>query len=150
MTARRAHADGGGRRAAGPSERGSGTVLAVGLAGVLCTLLVAGVTLLGVVAAAHRAAAAADLAALAGAQSLAGAQPLPGTRPVAGGRAVDGCGRARAIARAHDADVVGCTRRGEEIWVRVTVPVGWAPPGVPRVAQASARAGPAPGGMRPR
>ncbi len=139
-------------------ERGSGTVLAVGLAGVLFTLLVAAVTLLGVVAATHRAAAAADLAALAGAQALAEAQTiagaqaltgepaLTGEQTLAGGQAAAACHRADVIARAHEAVLVECSPRGAEVRIRVQVPLGYGPPGLPTFARGAARAGPSPVG----
>lgn len=82
-------------------ERGSGTVLAVGLVAGLLTLVVALAALGGVLVASHRARAAADLSALAGAGAVTGAfaagPGVTGPRPTAEDRArVDGPGTSRA------------------------------------------------------
>ncbi|MEP7161524.1 MAG: Rv3654c family TadE-like protein, partial [Dermatophilaceae bacterium] len=114
-------------------ERGSGTVLALGLMVVLCAVLLAGVALCGAVVAAHRAAAAADLAALAGAQTLSG-----------GSDVTQACVRAATIAGAQAAEVMGCQVRGEEVEVKVSVRVPWAQALIRQPAVARARAGPAP------
>lgn len=115
------------------SEQGSGTVAAVGLTCVMCSILLGGLTVGGVVAAAHRAASAADLAALAGAQSLAG-----------GADAALACARVRSLAAAHGAELRTCEAQAEEMLVSVAVAVR-AGPLVSGPALARARAGPAPG-----
>ncbi|WP_228255367.1 Rv3654c family TadE-like protein [Ornithinimicrobium avium] len=82
----------------GSTDRGSGTVLAIGLIGVLTTLLVAGLLVAAVALAGQRARSAADLAALAVA-----------------GRALEGTGTATAcaaggsVAGLHGAVLVSCT-----------------------------------------
>lgn len=77
-------------------ERGSGSVSAVG---IVCALLVVGITcagLVGIVAANHRAAKAADLAALAAADAARG---LTTGEP---------CARAQDVAQANQAHLVAC------------------------------------------
>ncbi|GAA5167131.1 Rv3654c family TadE-like protein [Ornithinimicrobium tianjinense] len=80
------------------AERGSGTVLAVGLVGVLLTLLVAGLLIADVAIAGQRARTAADLAALA-----------------AAGRALEGasegevCAAASAVAARNGAPLTSCS-----------------------------------------
>lgn len=88
-------------------ERGSATLLALAMIGVLVLVGAA----LGVVAAmiyAHRLAqSAADLTALAGAE--------------AGARGRDPCARAAALAVANDAALDSCTVQGRDVRVQVTV-----------------------------
>ncbi len=90
-------------------ERGAGTVLVLGMLGLV--LLVAMVTVLVAQAATvrHRAGAVADLAALAAAR--AGADNVPAS-----------CRAARAVAEANSADVSSCSvARGGDARVSVTV-----------------------------
>lgn len=112
-------------------ERGSGTVLVTGVVGVLLVLTAAAIQLGAAAGAAHRARTAADLAALAGASAL-----QQGTG--------DPCSRASELVTRNGARLLSCTLgAAESVWVRVStdVPALW--PGVPRVATATARAGPA-------
>ena len=112
-------------------ERGSGTVLVTAALGVILVLTAAAIQLGAAAGAAHRARAAADLAALAGASAL---QQGSG----------DPCSRASELATRNGAHLLSCTLGvAESLRVRVgtDVPGGW--PGIPRVATATARAGPA-------
>ncbi|WP_226343694.1 pilus assembly protein TadG-related protein [Agilicoccus flavus] len=136
------------------SERGSATVVVVGLLACALTLGIAGLTLAGVVLATHRARSAADLAALAGAARLVGAStrttsstpaaPATSTSsaaPVTRSGAGLACAAASAVARANRATPLTCAVEGAEVVVSVQVPT----PGLagrlgPAVAQA--RAGP--------
>ena len=88
-------------------ERGSGTMLMVGVCAVVMMLAFAAMLISGYVIAAHRARAAADLAALSGA--------------TAAGQGGDPCVTARANAAAHRAQVVACERVGDQIDYVVTV-----------------------------
>ena len=111
-------------------ERGSGTVLVTGALGVLLVLTAAAIQLGAAAGAAHRARAAADLAALAGASALQESTDDP-------------CSRASELVTRNGADLLSCTLgAAESVLVRVStdVPGGW--PGIPRVATATARAGP--------
>ncbi len=111
----------------GRGERGSGTVLAVAVVGVISILLVGALTVAGAVLGAHRARAAADLAALAAAASLAWAE----STSIA-------CAQAATTARLNGADLTSCAVDGAEAWVttRATVPF------LPWSARGLARAGP--------
>jgi secretion/DNA translocation related TadE-like protein len=109
-------------------ERGSATLMALALMGVLVLVGAA----LGVVAAmvhAHRVAqSAADLSALAGAEAQA--------------RGRDPCARAAALATANGATLDGCTVQGRDVRVQVTVAgPHWL--GQHHDLSAQARAGPA-------
>ena len=111
-------------------EQGSGTVLVIAALGVLLVLMAAAMQVGAAAGAAHRARAAADLAALAGASAL---QQGSG----------DPCSRAWELVARNGADLLSCTLgAAESVRVRVStdVPGGW--PGIPRVATATARAGP--------
>lgn len=96
------------------AERGSNTVTSLGL---VCVLLVLGLTmagLVGVVSANHRAATAADLAALAGADAARG---LSSGQP---------CTVAAAVAGLNGASLAGCALPSElsgTVDVRVTIPI---------------------------
>lgn len=96
------------------AERGSNTVTSVGL---VCVLLVLGLTvagLVGIVSANHRAATAADLAALAGADAARG---LSSGQP---------CTVAAAVAGRNGASLAGCALPSElsgTVDVRVTIPI---------------------------
>lgn len=116
----------------GHRERGSGTVLVLGLCGVAVVLLTVTVLLGGAVQARHRAAAAADLAALAAADVLLGraaGQP---------------CAAAGRVAAAQGGVLVRCD---VAVDASVTVRVDVVPAGAAAVlgtATTTARAGPAP------
>lgn len=96
------------------AERGSNTVTSLGL---VCVLLVLGLTmagLVGVVSANHRAATAADLAALAGADAARG---LSSGQP---------CTVAAAVAGRNGASLAGCALPSElsgTVDVRVAIPI---------------------------
>lgn len=96
------------------AERGSNTVTSLGL---VCVLLVLGLTvagLVGIVSANHRAATAADLAALAGADAARG---LSSGQP---------CTIAAAVAGRNGASLAGCALPSElsgTVDVRVTIPI---------------------------
>jgi secretion/DNA translocation related TadE-like protein len=115
------------------AERGSATVLALGVVGAVLVLLSGGVAVGGAVRAAHQAQASADLASLAAAVAL-----QQGAAPEAA------CRQAAAIAGANGADVRACSPAADEsISVRVSVDLP-DPLGVlPGPAIATARAGPA-------
>ena len=96
------------------AERGSNTVTSLGL---VCVLLVLGLTvagLVGIVSANHRAATAADLAALAGADAARG---LSSGQP---------CTVAAAVAGRNGASLAGCALPSElsgTVDIRVTIPI---------------------------
>ena len=119
----------------GRHERGSGTVLAVGLIGVLLTCLVGGLAVASAVHASQRARAAADLAALAGAAAF--------QRGLSEGTA---CHAALRLAAANGAVLRECRVADDlSVTVQVAVPVGHRLPGtLGGPARAEARAGPAP------
>jgi secretion/DNA translocation related TadE-like protein len=108
-------------------ERGSATLFAVAVVGLL-VLVGAALGVAGAMVHAHRVAqSAADLAALAGAQSLA--------------RGGDGCAAASTVAGANGATVDSCAVEGFDVRVQVTVAgPHWL--GQHRDLSAQARAGP--------
>ena len=112
-------------------ERGSGTMLMVGVCAVVMMLAYAAMLISGYVIAGHRARAAADLAALSGA-----------TAASLGG---DPCATARANAAAHRAQIVSCDRMGDQIdfVVKVTasITVTLTAPGLPTTVSSVAYAG---------
>ncbi|HEY7717641.1 MAG TPA: Rv3654c family TadE-like protein [Pedococcus sp.] len=118
----------------GRAERGSGTVMATGVCGVVAMLLAGALTVGAAVRAGHRAQGAADLAALAAAATL-----------VDGGHA-SACVRAAEVAARNGADLRACDV-GPRSTVAVTVDValgsssGWGGLAL-GPAHASARAGP--------
>jgi secretion/DNA translocation related TadE-like protein len=120
-------------RAAGlADERGSGTMLMVGVLGVLLALATATIWAAGYLAAAHKARAAADLAALSGAVAIqAGA---------------DGCAAARRVAVDNGTELSACDRVGDQvdfvISVEVARPVRTGIPGLPAQVTAVAHAAP--------
>jgi len=118
-------------RTAVRSERGSGSMLMVGVLTVVLMLGLGGVCVAGYLVAAHRARAAADLSAVSGAADIA-----------AGG---DGCPVAQRTARNNRARAVACDRVGDQfdfvITVRVEVPVSTGVAGLPRSVRATAHAG---------
>lgn len=111
-------------------DRGSGSVLVLGLVAVAVLLAGAGAVLAQAGAAAARAGAAADLAALAAADVLLGRAPG------------DPCAAARRVAQADGAAVTGCRpdAGGTVVVDVVVVPAGAAAAVGP--ARATARAGP--------
>lgn len=113
-------------------ERGSGSLLAVGLALCLLGVAAGSLTAASVAGSAHQARAAADLAAVAGATAEAGA---PGR----------GCAVAASTAAANGARLTSCAAStgGElRLVASVNLRVRW--PGLPPAVRASSRAGPAP------
>jgi secretion/DNA translocation related TadE-like protein len=112
-------------------DRGFTTIAAAFVIAGLATVLVLVVYVGAAVLARHRAQSAADLAALAAAVDHVGAGKAP-------------CAAAGAIVEAHaiGGSVEVCRIEGEDVIVRVGVPVDLGPVGV-RTATASARAGPA-------
>jgi len=139
-------------RRLGPTERGSGTVVTVGLVAVVLLLFVV-ISLLGRAQSARGAAqTAADLGALAAAQHLVGVSGGTGAAggsglavrradPVAGrgSGAAAACGIARDVVAANGAVLSRCAVLDDGV-VRVTA----TRPGGIGVASASARAGPRP------
>lgn len=105
-------------------ERGSGSVLALGILCAVVVVAAGGLALAGAGAAGARAAAAADLAALAAADVAAGR---------AGGVP---CDIADAVARANGATLHACDQTGLTVTVTATTPY------LALAASASARAGP--------
>lgn len=116
-----------------PSERGSGTVLALGLGLVVIMAVVLLLLLAQSAVAASRAAAAADLAALAAADAARG---ITSGEP---------CAVAREVALKNGADMVACSE-GPDASVQVRTELGAGP--ILGAATGLARAGPppAPGG----
>lgn len=118
------------RTAALPRDRGSGTVYAAALAGVLI-VITAAAAIIGKAHVAHRrAASAADLAALAAAQVLVDGSGDP-------------CARATSVAGVNGAGVTACAIEGETVLITTSVPVDLGGLGL-LDASASARAGPVP------
>jgi secretion/DNA translocation related TadE-like protein len=118
--------------AASADERGSGTMLMVGVLGVLLALGAAAIWAAGYLAAGHKARAAADLAALSGAVAIQ-----------AGG---DGCAAARRVAADNGAELSACDRVGDQvdfvISVEVVRRVRTGISGLPAQVSAVAHAGP--------
>lgn len=110
-------------------DRGSVSVVLVGVIAAVFTVALGAAHLSAAVSATRAASAAADLSALAGAHAeLAGA---------------DGCRAAQQIAQANGASVQWCETSAAFVnTVEVSVPVGFAFPGAARSARAVARAGP--------
>ena len=126
-----------GVRERGVRDRGAGTVLALGLIGVVIGLTAGLGTLGQVVASRHRAAAAADLAALAAAQTVAGT----GAESAGAGP----CAVAARVAAANGGRLAACSL-GPDGTATVSVRVE---AGHGRAAQATARGGPAASHLRP-
>lgn len=116
----------------GRGERGSGTVLTVGLMGLVLALAGAAMVVAGYLVAAHRAKAAADLGALSGAAAVRSG--------------LDPCVAAARAAEGQRAEVRRCERVGDQIDFVVTVTaqvtVGVRVPGLPRTLAAVGHAGP--------
>lgn len=138
---------------AGRSDRGSGTVLVLGLLGVVVALAGLVVLVGAVVVARHHAESAADLAALAaaGSDGLDGPDPVPAGVTLGGtgagtGPGGPGCRRAEAVATAGGGSLASCRRLDDGSYVvRVVVPVTVTSSLLPAVgdlrATARARAG---------
>lgn len=120
-------------------ERGSGTLLMLGLVAVVLTLIAVIALLAETQSARGAAQAAADLGALAAAEHLV-ESARGGAAPVAGARGT-ACAVARAVVSANGASLTGCALLDDGV-VRVTT----AQSGGLGPARASARAGPAPPG----
>ncbi len=116
-------------RGAVSGEDGAGTVLILGIIGVLLMAAVGVTGLVQAQAAAGRARTAADLAALGGATVL--------TSVVAPGEPCEVAGR---VAQANGAEVTACSVAGEDVTVEVSV--GARVLGAARSATSAARAGP--------
>jgi secretion/DNA translocation related TadE-like protein len=114
------------RPESGDHQRGSGSVLVIGVVAVIVTVGLASVHLAGAVANRHAAQATADAAALAGAFHA--------------GRGEAGCSAAAQVAVANGAVLTSCSQEGREVWVSVEVRAG----GVLPPASGRARAGPVP------
>lgn len=115
------------------SERGSSTVLAVGLIAVLLTVTMAALAVLGAVRAAHVARSVSDLAALAGAIEY---QQSPD--------AAAACAEATRVASLHDVRLLSCdVSGGGAVTVTTSAPIPLRLGGLgPDHAEGRARAGP--------
>ena len=115
------------------NDRGSSTVLAVGLIAVLLTFTLAALAVLSAVRAAHVARSTSDLAALAGAVEY---QQSPD--------AAAACAEATRVAALHDVQVLTCkVGGGGEVTVTTSAPISLRLGGVgPDHAEGRARAGP--------
>jgi len=113
-------------------ERGSATVVMLGVIAAVLMLTISGLFLASAVLASHRARAAADLAALASAGVLMRGEP-----PAAA------CHSAAQVAAANHGRVQGCIAVGTEVRLTIAVRAGMKGLGV---ATARSRAGPAPVG----
>ena len=113
-------------------ERGSATVVMLGVIASVLMLTISGLLLASAVLASHRARAAADLAALAAAGVLMRGEP-----------ALAACQSAAQVAEANHGRVQRCIASGTEVRLSVAVPAGVKGVGV---ATARARAGPGPSG----
>lgn len=114
------------------ADRGSATILAVGVVGGLAAILVAALALVSVLVAGQQARAAGDLAALAGAgQAVLGAGPA------------EACAAVNVVANRNGARVESCTLRahGTQPWPRVLVTVSRQVSGTPWRVTARAAAG---------
>jgi secretion/DNA translocation related TadE-like protein len=109
-------------------ERGSVTVVMIGVIAVVLVMTTSGLLLTSAVLASHRARAASDLAALAAAGAL-----------MRGGPASEACQLAARVAAVNHARIHQCTAAGTEVRLSVTVPASVSRLGV---ATARSRAGP--------
>jgi secretion/DNA translocation related TadE-like protein len=116
----------------GSGERGSATVVMLGVVAAVLTLTVSGLLLSSAVLASHQARAAADLSALAAAGALLKGEPSPAA-----------CRSAGLVATANHGRLQRCVAVGMQAWISITVPAGMRGLGV---ASARSRAGPASGG----
>jgi secretion/DNA translocation related TadE-like protein len=117
-------------RGSATHERGSATVVMLGVIASVLILTVSGLLLASAVLASHRARAGADLAALAAAAVLM----QGGTEPAA-------CGSAARVAALNRGRLEQCLASGVEVWLSVDVEASMKGVGV---ASASSRAGPDP------
>ena len=111
-----------------PDERGSATVVMLGVIASVLVLTISGLMLASAVLASHRARAAADLGALAAAGVL-----------IRGGPASAACASAAQVAARNHGLVQECIASGTEVRLRVAVVAGVTGVGV---ATARSRAGP--------
>jgi secretion/DNA translocation related TadE-like protein len=111
-------------------DRGSATVVMLGVISVVLMLTVSGLLLASAVLASHRARAAADLAALSAAGVLIRGAPVS-----------TACESAAQVAAANHGRVQRCIASGREVRLSVTVPAGLRGLGI---ATARSRAGPGP------
>jgi secretion/DNA translocation related TadE-like protein len=113
-------------------ERGSGTLLVVGVMAVVGVVAMMATVAAAYLVAGHRAHGAADLAALSGAAAYAEGRPP--------------CPAAARLARANDARLLRCDQVGDDVdyvvSVTVEVEVGLRVPGLPRALDGRAHAGP--------
>jgi secretion/DNA translocation related TadE-like protein len=116
----------------GSDERGSATVVMLGVIAAVLTLTVSGLLLSSAVLASHQARSAADLSALAAAGALLRGEPSPAA-----------CRSARLVATANHGQLQRCAVVGMDAWISITVAAGMRGLGV---ATARSRAGPAPSG----
>ncbi len=112
------------------NDRGSATVVMLGVIAAVLMLTVSGLLLASAVLASHRARAAADLAALAAAGVLMRGQPASAA-----------CESAARVAAVNHGRVQQCIASGTEVRLSVAVPAGVRGLGV---ATARSRAGPGP------
>ncbi len=116
----------------GRGERGSASMLMVGVMGVVLLLGSAGIVVTSYLVAYHRVRAAADLAALSGATAYA--------------RGEDACDQALETARGNGVAVLDCAQTGDlvdfVVSVSVTLEVRIGLAGLPRSVGAAAHAGP--------
>ena len=115
-----------------PDERGSATVVMLGVIASVLMLTISGLLLASAVLASHRARAAADLAALGAASAL-----------MRGESALAACESAVDVAALNHGRVQQCLASGTEVRLIVAVPTGVQGVGV---ATARSRAGPGPSG----
>lgn len=118
-----------GRRS--PDERGSATVVMLGVIAAVLMLTISGLLLASAVLASHRARAAADLAALAAAGVLMRGEPAPAA-----------CESAARVAALNHGRMEQCIASGTEVQLSVAVIASVKGVGV---ASARSRAGPGPG-----
>ncbi|AKU18126.1 Rv3654c family TadE-like protein [Luteipulveratus mongoliensis] len=104
------------------TDRGSGSLLMVGIAGVTLILMAGAMVLVSVVHASMRARTAADLAALAAADRVL--NPRPDSDP---------CAAAGSLAQANGASLLSCATGAEDVVVTVGVPVSTPGLGLARV-----------------
>lgn len=119
-------------------QRGSTTVIALVLVGLLTSVALAGAVAGGVLVGKRRAAAAADLAALAAAETLGPGGPASVGLSSGEGAA---CAQAALVSRANAARLTTCRVEAPEVFVQVAVDVR-SPWGSTWPVPGSARAGP--------
>lgn len=122
-----------GTKGCWPQERGSATVVMLGVVATVLTLTVSGLWLVSAALASHRARAAADLGALAAASAL-----------IQGESASAACASATRVVVANHARLRQCLVSGTEVRLVVAVAAGMTGLGV---ATARSRAGPSAGAI---